>query len=476
MKKIFIYLIAILMLVIPMQTGRAVSEFSLINGQMASGGEWSVEVYGPLFKNTRITAVYSPQQDNYTLTGEGVAESTYDDPTYVRLDTSIINISGTYDPLTGGFSGSFHLDVHSDGKTKDKARLDDFFYQHLLADGELTAIANPGDKSVKMLLNGTGDSLMSGKVDMSFTVTFDVQGALPFTQEPGETQKPMITEEPEKTEEPNETENKPEDSNIRIKEVATTSGNVYIRRAGAEKTEIADQYTVINVGDTIIVPKNGYGVILKLNSYKASEFFLRAGTELKIREKQKVEAFGECFLKLGDKIAEWFTDEERNEDFGIETNRANTSIKGTIVVIKDDGETSCLKVIEGTAEFTSKLSGESVMVRTGEMISATEEGLGEIEEFDVEAEMEDWAEYGAVMPQEDFPLWAILAIGGVVILAAVVVIIAVYSRRKKRLAGMACPSAPLQGEYPPASGLFCTQCGEPLEPGVAFCAKCGKKT
>jgi hypothetical protein len=164
------------------------------------------------------------------------------------------------------------------------------------------------------------------------------------------------------------------------------------------------------------------------------------------------------------------------------------SIKGTTFVMEEDGETSTLKVIEGTVELTSKTTGESVTVEGGEMVSATEDGLGDIGEFDVEEEMGDWAEYGAVMPQEGFPIWAILAIGGVVILAAVIVAIAVSSRRKKRIAAICRPSMPAQGAYPPftpppaqgayppAPGFFCTQCGAPLKPGVAFCAKCGRKT
>lgn len=96
----------------------------------------------------------------------------------------------------------------------------------------------------------------------------------------------------------------------------------------------------------------------------------------------------------------------------IEMSQAVAGIKGTTFVLEDDGQTSTLKVIEGMVEFTSMTTGESVMVEGGKMVSATADGLGDIEEFDGEAETAKWAEYGTEMPSEGFPLWAILAIAG----------------------------------------------------------------
>lgn len=165
----------------------------------------------------------------------------------------------------------------------------------------------------------------------------------------------------------------------------------------------------------------------------------------------------------------------------IEMSQAVAGIKGTTFVLEEDGETSILKVIEGMVEFTSKVTGESILVEGGETVSATEDGLGEVGKFDVNAEMAGWAAYGAKTPSEGFPLWAILTIGAGVALIAVIVVIAAASRRKKRAA--AAQPAYAQGIYPPPAqnpkstvqNAFCANCGAPLAPGARFCANCGGK-
>ncbi|MEL7608859.1 MAG: FecR domain-containing protein [Bacillota bacterium] len=180
----------------------------------------------------------------------------------------------------------------------------------------------------------------------------------------------------------------------------------------------------------------------------------------------------------------------------IEMSQAASGIKGTTFVLEDNGETSTLKVIEGTVEFTSKATGESVMVKGGETVSATADGLGEVKTFDANAEMADWAEYGAKMPAEGFPLWAIVAIGVGALLVMGIILVVIISNRKKRksirVAGMSptYTQSPQQHDpivYPPnqseqtTSGSqpihpsFCTQCGSRMEPNAAFCPSCGKK-
>ena len=74
----------------------------------------------------------------------------------------------------------------------------------------------------------------------------------------------------------------------------------------------------------------------------------------------------------------------------IEMNQAVAGIKGTTLVLSDDGKTSTLKVIEGKVSFTSKSNGEKVNVVTGSMVSSSSTGLGNIETFDVVKETADW--------------------------------------------------------------------------------------
>ncbi|MCC6148564.1 MAG: FecR domain-containing protein [Anaerolineaceae bacterium] len=170
----------------------------------------------------------------------------------------------------------------------------------------------------------------------------------------------------------------------------------------------------------------------------------------------------------------------------IEMSQAVAGIKGTTFVLEEDGTTSTLKVIEGTVSFTSKATGESVMVTGGETVSATKDGLGDLKPFDADAETASWAEYGVEMPSKSFPLWATLAILAILAIAGgvalILVLVVVASRRKKRAAAAmhavytqgAYPQ-PAQSAQPPVPNTFCSQCGSPLSPGATFCRKCGKK-
>lgn len=77
----------------------------------------------------------------------------------------------------------------------------------------------------------------------------------------------------------------------------------------------------------------------------------------------------------------------------IETTQAVAGIKGTTLVMETDGTITTLKVIAGTVEFTSKATGESILVSTGEQASADAQGLSEITPLDVAAETSTWLPY-----------------------------------------------------------------------------------
>lgn len=205
MKKVTIMLLAaVFLLVLPVQPAAAADGFSLVNVEGAIGS------YDPFFKGLIISAAYSPQQSNYTLTGTNSIERPYEDELIDCLDQWIINISGTYDPLTGGFSGTFHMDSHRTGQWKSNSR--NIQLQNILADGEWTAIASPGDKDVAITFLGTGiDGLSKDSFEVSLTVNSTVEGVLPFTQ--AQTEAPVKTPEPEETAEPEETE-EPEETTL----------------------------------------------------------------------------------------------------------------------------------------------------------------------------------------------------------------------------------------------------------------------
>ena len=58
--------------------------------------------------------------------------------------------------------------------------------------------------------------------------------------------------------------------------------------------------------------------------------------------------------------------------------------------------------------------------------------------------------------------------GGVVVVGALIVVL-MTRRRKKAVA-----PAPEEGITQPPATIYCTNCGTEIEPGDAFCAKCGK--
>ncbi len=70
----------------------------------------------------------------------------------------------------------------------------------------------------------------------------------------------------------------------------------------------------------------------------------------------------------------------------VEMSEAVAGIKGTTFVLEDNGNGSTLKVIDGEVEFKSKKTGETKMVKTGESLTATKDGLKEKVAFNIEEE------------------------------------------------------------------------------------------
>ncbi len=77
--------------------------------------------------------------------------------------------------------------------------------------------------------------------------------------------------------------------------------------------------------------------------------------------------------------------------------QAVAGIKGTTLVLGDDGATSTLKVVDGTVELTSLATGAVQQVTTGQLVVADATGLGAPQPFDVAAETAAWAELGVTV-------------------------------------------------------------------------------
>ena len=120
-----------------------------------------------------------------------------------------------------------------------------------------------------------------------------------------------------------------------------------------------------------------------------------------------------------------------------DSSQAVAGIKGTIFSLEDDGSVSILKVFEGTVEFESKATGESVTVTAGQAVSAGASGLGEVGSFDAAAEKAEWEALGADFSSGDDSgglsswVYAVIAAGAALVLGAAALLLLKRSRNRK---------------------------------------------
>jgi hypothetical protein len=100
----------------------------------------------------------------------------------------------------------------------------------------------------------------------------------------------------------------------------------------------------------------------------------------------------------------------------VKSNLATVGIKGTTIVCEVTESSSTLKVLEGTAGFTAKATGEKILVSAGKMATATKSGLAQLRAFDVAAEKASWEKLARNNPQADQALlgnvWRVTEYGG----------------------------------------------------------------
>ena len=115
----------------------------------------------------------------------------------------------------------------------------------------------------------------------------------------------------------------------------------------------------------------------------------------------------------------------------IEYNQAVAGIKGTTFECIENGEESILIVHEGTVEFTSTATGESVTVGAGQTVTATSDGLGALEDYEQEGNTDNTTPVPNSTDDSDggsssFPI--IYVVIGIVVM---VLIVAMAAMRKK---------------------------------------------
>ncbi|MFH1722198.1 MAG: FecR domain-containing protein [Candidatus Altiarchaeota archaeon] len=240
----------------------------------------------------------------------------------------------------------------------------------------------------------------------------------------------------------------------------------------------AKTHSVLNVCDHILTGEESSAQITFAD---LSTLIMREESEIVIaappREKGRIEVLaGRLWMNI-QKVA-------AGEQIEVKSNWATVGIKGTTIVVDVDESETTVKVIEGTVEFTSHATGESVEVSSGQMASADSQGLSEVESFIAASEQASW---------EDIPTggggWSwmllgvgiiiVLAIGGIIGLLVLWFIIRKIRKRKanKKEAADAPASSKkeLGAESSSKNKRFCTGCGVELGSDTQFCTECGTK-
>ena len=189
-------------------------------------------------------------------------------------------------------------------------------------------------------------------------------------------------------------------------------GYVYVHRNGEDIPVPEGDGFQLRVGDEIL-PKTDVFASATLNGgrFRAiirtnSEVHIKDGSieytklELIKPDEQYDDRIPDCFVffLIADlAISESLDYKERKEKekarLEIEMKYGTAEVKHTLFVCKQTTDASILKVLNGTVKFTSNITGEELMVNSGEMATATASGLSPLESFDVEAEKAKWKTY-----------------------------------------------------------------------------------
>jgi len=82
-----------------------------------------------------------------------------------------------------------------------------------------------------------------------------------------------------------------------------------------------------------------------------------------------------------------------NGTMDITMNQAVAGIKGTVLILEDDGDTSTVKVVSGAVEYASRINGVKTTVVDGQTVTADSSGLSAKTEFSIDSERANWQEF-----------------------------------------------------------------------------------
>lgn len=183
----------------------------------------------------------------------------------------------------------------------------------------------------------------------------------------------------------------------------------------------------------------------------------------------------------------WFDLRKQGRAFEVITPMTVCGVLGTefSVEVDDDGTTG-VKLFEGTVELQATTGGPTMVLEPGEMVSATLDGLGEAETFDIDAEMAELEASWGETSSEGMPRWllgTIIVVGAFLVAAVLLILVLRASKRPDRARQAAIPMGQAVPEMPGKTSIpvmpagprqvSCRACGRPLGEDAAFCGSCG---
>lgn len=367
------------------QSVGSVPGFTLAGGVLSDGG------YEQSYKDFWRNLVIEFSDDGSgILTGFGEGSATSYNSSPNCTDTTWGQVNGTYDPNTGLLAGDYtlnHLRVYHYQKTASDT---DHYEVSIIHQGSYKVQLHPGDTSVRVDFMGTKTQQVTGEyppgwtengeeinftVDSEISVIFNIEGEI-VVNAPA---TPARTELP--------------DSGARFSDL---SGMVEVLLpTGIDEN---GQYTYDEEAWSfakldMVLP---YGTHIRtqdrssvmLSFADMTVFEQKADTEIVLSPPGPKEShfqllYGSLMTNVKKALKEGTME--------IEMSQAVCGIKGTVFVLEDDGATSTLKVLEGSVEFTSKVTAETQVVNAGQMITADANGLGDLQAFEVAAERLNWS-------------------------------------------------------------------------------------
>jgi hypothetical protein len=155
-----------------------------------------------------------------------------------------------------------------------------------------------------------------------------------------------------------------------------------------DDARFATTSTIIHDDDHVVTGEDSIAVI---SFADLSTLVLRGDYEIVVRRRMEIDAPEATLWMNLKKVI-------RGEPVEVKSNMGFLAIKGTTFSYEVTDAAEKLKVIEGSVDFRSLVTGEETVVSSGQTASATSNGLTEVQAFDGAAEQAQWdlllAEHG----------------------------------------------------------------------------------